>query len=555
MKAAKKWQMVVIAGLGLLLIQVAGARADFAFGKPVNLGSRVNSPYPEYDPDISADGLSLYFQSDRPDGYGDSDLYVATRETIHDEWGQAVNLGPYINTAARELGPNLSADGLSLYFSSTRDGGFGGNDLYVATRESLSDPWGTPVNLGPVVNSVVDDVSPCLSADGLSLYFSDWDQTGVPARPGGVGQADLWVSRRTSLSTPWTTPVNLGRTVNCSDIEGAPDVSHDGLMLFFSGYRNGGSWDLWVCMQNTATGQWETPVNLGPAVNSKTVDLNPSVSADGRMLYFVSFRSGSDSDLWQVPITPIVDFNGDGQVNETEIGALVDHWGQNEPVYDIGPAPCGDGIVDARDLLVLAEYVSKEIDDPTLLACWKFDETEGDTACDSTGASNGNLRGSPVWQPAGGAANGAIELDGIDDYVVAALGPNSCKGPFSVFVWVKGGGPGQTILSQRTGDNWLKADTASGTLTTDLRSAGRFGRSLGSYTLITDGNWHRIGLVWDGMYRTLYVDDNPVAEDTQSDLQSAYGDLHIGSSESLAPGSFWSGLIDDVRIYDRIVKP
>ena len=71
-----------------------------------------------------------------------------------------------------------------------------------------------------------------------------------------------------------------------------------------------------------------------------------------------------------------------------------------------------------------------------------------------------------------------------------------------------------------------------------------------SQTNITDGNWHHIGLVWDGSKRILYVDDVAVAEDTQNDLESSDSGLYIGTGKGMEPGSFWSGLIDDVRIYD-----
>jgi hypothetical protein len=75
--------------------------------------------------------------------------------------------------------------------------------------------------------------------------------------------------------------------------------------------------------------------------------------------------------------------------------------------------------------------------------------------------------------------------------------------------------------------------------------------------VITDGDWHRIGLVWDGSYRTLYVDDIEVAKDAQAQtgVASVYGGLHIGAGSNLAAGSFWSGLIDDVHIYDRAIIP
>jgi len=91
---------------------------------------------------------------------------------------------------------------------------------------------------------------------------------------------------------------------------------------------------------------------------------------------------------------------------------------------------------------------------------------------------------------------------------------------------------------------------------TELKGTGRDATSeLLSQTIITDGNWHRIGLVWDGSHRTLYVDDVAVAEDEQTNLAASENGLSIGAGTAMEPWSFWSGLIDDVRIYSRAVSP
>ena len=130
------------------------------------------------------------------------------------------------------------------------------------------------------------------------------------------------------------------------------------------------------------------------------------------------------------------------------------------------------------------------------------------------------------------------------------------EGPFSVFAWIQGGAPGQVIISQQTGVNWLQID-ADGTLMTELTKSG--GRTLGvplySGTVITDGNWHRIGFVWDGSQRILYVDDIPVALDDQGSLGGSTGGMVIGVGQGNQADTFWSGMIDDVRIYDRVVEP
>ena len=90
---------------------------------------------------------------------------------------------------------------------------------------------------------------------------------------------------------------------------------------------------------------------------------------------------------------------------------------------------------------------------------------------------------------------------------------------------------------------------------TRLKESGRSASPLPSQTIITDGDWHRIGLVWDGLHRTLYVDGIVVAQDTQANLGGSDNGLYIGTGKGMEAGTYWSGLIDDVRIYNRAVYP
>jgi hypothetical protein len=222
----------------------------------------------------------------------------------------------------------------------------------------------------------------------------------------------------------------------------------------------------------------------------------------------------------------------------------------------MGPMPWGDGKVDQKDLEVVMSYWGQDVNDPGLVASWRLDETSGMIAADSAGTNDGTLIGNPTWQPAGGKIKGALQFDGKDDCVTTSSPLNPSEGPFSVFAWVKGGAPGQVLLSQENGANWLRAATTSGVLATELNEAGRnAAKNLLSSVVITDGAWHRVGLVWDGMTRTLYVDDVQVPQGTQGKPPSCVNGLYFGAGSSLAPGTFWSGLIDDVRIYDRAVKP
>jgi len=248
------------------------------------------------------------------------------------------------------------------------------------------------------------------------------------------------------------------------------------------------------------------------------------------------------------------DLNNDWQVDEQDLAILNAAIDANDLSADIAPAKRRDGKVDANDLNLLIQYMGKEIPELGLFARWKLDETEGVTAYDCVNHRDGTLEGGTVWQPTGGQVDGAVQLDGINDYVSTPFVLNPSSGPFSVFAWVKGDADGKVIVSQKSGANWLLIDS-SGKLMTELKAAGTSGGALVSEAIITDGNWHRAGFVWDGTSRILYVDGIEVARDAQATLTPSSGSLYIGAGSTKAATSFWKGLIDDVRIYDRAVKP
>jgi hypothetical protein len=266
----------------------------------------------------------------------------------------------------------------------------------------------------------------------------------------------------------------------------------------------------------------------------------------------------------EVKNEPIVDFNGDGIVDSADMCMMIDYWGTDEQLYDIAPPPSGDGIVDVQDLILLSEHLFEEIYPTELIAYWKLDETEGAIAYDIVGDKNALLFGNPVWRSAEGKTNGTLELDGIDDYISTNFVLNPEDKAFSVFAWMKGGEPEQVIISQTDGINgigetWLGIDSLGGNLMTGLvpPPLGRFiTQPLGSQAVVTDGLWHHVGFVWDGSYRILYVDGIEVAKDTaaQNQLKSADGGLYIGADKTLDAGTFFSGLIDDVRIYNAVLS-
>jgi hypothetical protein len=282
------------------------------------------------------------------------------------------------------------------------------------------------------------------------------------------------------------------------------------------------------------------------------------VVPDGTFGLYAGTQGGQAVYRWVEAVSveaPSVDFNGDGKVDISDLLRLIESWGQDDPICDVAPPPFCDGIVDVLDLELLMGYWGQPVDDPTLIAHWALDETEGSIAYDSAGSNDAFVIGGPVWLPSGGQVDGALQLDGVDDCVITDSIRNPAEGALSVFVWVRVSVPGQVVLSQIGRENWLCTDSSEGNLMTELKSAGRDGCSLISETAITDGNWHRIGLVWDGSNRTLYVDDVVVAEDTQDSLTGSDSGLYIGSGKGMESGNYWSGLIDDVRIYNRAIRP
>jgi hypothetical protein len=525
-------------------------KADFVFGTPVNLGPVINTAINEANLWISPDDLSLFF-AQTSNWQGAYDIRMTTRASKDAPWGTSVSLGIWggagdVTAIYRyvKAAPGITTpDGLELYFSEMRPGGYGSSDLWMMKRETIEAAWGAPVNLGPLVNSLYDEMAPTISPDGLELYFSGYNCAG--ARPDGTGCADLWV--------------NLGPTVNSTANDARPILLAEGLLLLFDSARAGGygQADLYMMRRASLSDPWGPPTNLGPVVNSSAFEECGYLSAEGSTLYWDCGRPGGygGHDLWQVSITPIVDFNGDGVVDEKEAAILTAHLGKNEPLCDIGPTPLGDGVVNAKDLKALSEYMDKKVPDATLRAHWALDETEGMLAADRVAGNHAIALGNPAWQPAGGKVGGALQFDGKDDFlrpVSSVLDP--AQGPFSVLAWVQGGAPGQVILSQTGGANWLLAQLGTGFLMSDLK-LHRLLNPVVSPAVITDGAWHRVGFVWDGANRLLYVDGVEVARAPQSALAGSTGGLHIGADSKLTPGNFWSGLIDDFRIYNRVVKP
>lgn len=291
------WRRLLLLGgaVALSVVIVLAASADekqfSAWSAPVNLGPVVNSTSYDACPTISKDGLSLYFRSNRPGSQG-FDIYVSQRDSLEDPWGPPVNLGPTINGPYGEYCTAFSVDGHWMIFTSDRVGGCGGQDLWISHRQNKRDDfaWETPKNLGCTVNSAFQENGPSLFEDEATgqtlLYYSS-------AR---LGNLDIWASAAVSDEKDTFGPPTLVVELSTSSwIDYQPVVRKDGLEVIFASNRPGGSGgaDLWASTRDSTLVPWSVPVNLGPLVNSAAFDFHPTLSFDGTTLIFASERAGA----------------------------------------------------------------------------------------------------------------------------------------------------------------------------------------------------------------------------------------------------------------------
>jgi len=288
------FKLFLILAISIIVAGMPSAHAQkFSdWSAPVNLGSVINSAFSDQDAAISKDSLSLYFASNRP-GLGGFDMYVSQRARVDDPWGSPVNLGPTVNTPFDEGNAAFSRDGHFLFFQSKRPGGFGGIDIWVSYREHTHDDfdWQTAVNIGAGVNSSADDNGP--------TYFANDENGGAPqlyfgsTRAGGLGGADIYMSEQLpDGSFGAAVPVTeLSSPLN----ENRPTIRHDGLEIFFHSNRAGSIgalFDLWVSTRTSTFEAWSTPVSLGTTINTAFQEQQACLSSDNQTLLFTSSRPG-----------------------------------------------------------------------------------------------------------------------------------------------------------------------------------------------------------------------------------------------------------------------
>jgi outer membrane protein OmpA-like peptidoglycan-associated protein/Tol biopolymer transport system component len=264
---------------------------------PVDIGPTVNTGDDEYWPALTADEETLMFtrQSKRdPSGRRmpanlREDFYVSYN--VNGEWTEARNLGSPLNTEFNEGAPALTADGRYIFFTAcNREDGIGSCDIYFAERSG--DKWGEPVNIGAPVNTASWEAQPSISPDGTVLYFAS-------NRSSGTGQMDIWYASSTGKNK-WSEPVNMGTVINTAGNEMSPFIHPDNKTLYFSsdGHTGMGGYDIFVARRDEA-GEWSEPANLGYPLNTYHDELGLIVNARGDRGYFSSDRmTGEVRDIY-----------------------------------------------------------------------------------------------------------------------------------------------------------------------------------------------------------------------------------------------------------------
>ncbi|MBT1690261.1 OmpA family protein [Fulvivirgaceae bacterium PWU37] len=230
-----------------------------------NIGEPVNTPYHDSNLSLSADGNTLFIFKD--DGGGD--IYFSER--TNGVWSPPAPLPGIINSSFEEKSISMSADEKTLYFSSNRPGGYGGLDIYRATKDSKG-AWSNVKNLGPKINTEVDDDGPFIDYDGTTLYFSSRGRR-------GMGGFDVFRATFDPASNEWSEPENLGYPINTPDDDVFFVASKDGKRAYYSSVREDGMGYLDIYMitipdglKNLASKTTPTPVKEPDPIKEPTPD-------------------------------------------------------------------------------------------------------------------------------------------------------------------------------------------------------------------------------------------------------------------------------------------
>ena len=336
---------LTLIGVVLLFLVVSGlvpsgvegvAFSQPLFAPPVNLGPKINTASHDFDPFLTFDGKKLFFVSLRDNG-----LHLWFAEWTDTGWTNPRKLGPQINAGANgKWSPSVSPDGQKLYYvDDSRQGFFW--DIWVSTWDSSFNDWGTPVNLGPPVNTTGAERSAHLGPDGRHLYF-DSD---------GSGRCGIYVSEWNG--TNWLVPTHIP-AASCA-VDAYPTITADGRWFFFDRYVTGSKKNVFVSVR-TDSG-WGAPINLLPQIGDSS--WTPFIVPSGDSLFFNSNRGVGGfggSDLWISRRLQRGDLNMDGELTAADVVLELNKVFLGEPYpapEAVGDMNCDSGFTPADAVLLL----------------------------------------------------------------------------------------------------------------------------------------------------------------------------------------------------------
>lgn len=262
----------------------------------VELVEELDAPgYDDDDPSLRFDRLEIYFASNRPinamDASSDEDVYVSTRTSAEDPWGEPVRLPSPINGSADDTSPELSADGLTMTIASDRPGpqAMGGLDLYLLTRASLGTDWSEPVHITELNAGQVDG-SGALTGDALRIFFC--------SIRGGVGNEDVFVAERASDEVVFGAPIRLGGEINSDYLDCNPFVDALGGVMLFATARGGVTDSDLAVVEDEGAG-FGSVVFLEGEVNTTAREMDPWLSSDGEVLYFSRSLPSPEANIYR----------------------------------------------------------------------------------------------------------------------------------------------------------------------------------------------------------------------------------------------------------------
>ncbi|MCB0429029.1 MAG: OmpA family protein [Flavobacteriales bacterium] len=263
-----------------------------------NLGSTINTSFPEYGPVLSVGEDVLIFTSCREgstggyltdDGYFYEDIYISNKE--NGKWTQPVSIGTNINTSGNEATISLSADGQELFIYKDDNGD---GNIYVSKLNG--DQWSAPEKLGPTVNTSYLETHASMTPDGNRLFFAS-------DRPGGFGGLDIYMVQKLPTGE-WSMAQNLGPKVNTQYDEDGPFIHPDGVTLYFSSESESsmGGFDIFSSSWDEVTQSWGKPKNIGYPINTTADDLFFVMTADGKRAYYSSATEEGygDRDIYMI---------------------------------------------------------------------------------------------------------------------------------------------------------------------------------------------------------------------------------------------------------------